>query len=308
MGTKPFSNVSEYVDSYLKEHGKMPTQKLVRENVTGQCSRVTAEYSELRKQAKYSGKNETKIGTDTKKESPFIELPESPIRDFNNYPEIEAGCLILSDLHFPSHDKAWIERCVKYAIDKGIRRLVINGDLLDLPNLSKHGLIPNYDTELELDFAETFFRWARQYFSEIHVVLGNHCQRFAKKVDNQISTKRFIKLLAQDHAEVYEHHHAYIGKTWLAAHPANYSRAAAKVALDLIGKFHKNVCIGHTHKIGFSFDPSGNYVAVETGGCFHPSKVAYTHIELSNFPVQLRGAIIVFEDESFQQLHERVKF
>lgn len=64
MGTKPFSNVSEYVDSYLKEHGKMPTQRLVRANVRGQSSKVSAEYSELRKQAKYSGKNETKLGTD----------------------------------------------------------------------------------------------------------------------------------------------------------------------------------------------------------------------------------------------------
>ena len=171
MGTKPFSNVSEYVDSYLKEHGKMPTQKLVRENVTGQCSRVTAEYSELRKQAKYSGKNETKIGTDTKKESPFIELPESPIRDFNNYPEIEAGCLILSDLHFPYHDKNWIERCVAYARKQNITRLHVNGDVTDGTNISRHGMIPNYDTDREIDFAQKFFEWAKQYFNDIETAI-----------------------------------------------------------------------------------------------------------------------------------------
>jgi predicted phosphodiesterase len=288
------------------QNGEYPNVKTVRENVRGGNAQISQIYSAFRKLELEPTKE--RIDKIEKENSPFVELPESPIRNFDNYPEIEAGCLVLSDLHFPYHDKNWIERCVVYARKQSIRRLVIGGDLLDFTNVSRHGMIPNYDTDREVDYAQKFFKWAKQYFDEIFVFPGNHDSRASKKLDGQLTTKKLLQLIVADLGTVYEHHHANIGKTWMTVHPANYSKVAAKVSLDLIAKFHKNVASHHTHKLSMAFDPSGKYLAIETGGCFDPAKVAYTHIELSSFPAQMQGALIIHEDESYEHLHDRVKF
>ena len=301
------TRVIAFVNSYYQTNNQLPSSSQTKANVTGKDSLIAMHYREYKDSGEY--KHAIKqIDKEKIKESHFVELPESPIRDFDNFPEIDAGVLILSDLHFPYHDKNWIERCVAYAVGKGIRILHVNGDLVDFTNISRHGMIPNYDTDRELSYATEFFKWAKQYFSEIHYTLGNHDIRLSKKADGQVSTKKFMELVAGNNAQVYEHHQAYIGRTWLAAHPANYSKVAAKVGVDLAIKFHKNVVYAHTHKVSMGFDASGKFVSIESGGCFVPEKMAYTNIELSNFAIQQRGAVIIHADETYEHLHDRVKF
>ena len=235
-----------------------------------------------------------------------VEIPQSAGPDWATYPQIPLPALIISDLHIPYQDSAWLERVVSYAALSGIRRCVVAGDLLDAEKLSVFVTPPGESFEQSLEPARKIIQWLEGFFPEVYIFPGNHDFRFSKKLDRQMSVAYLIRLLAGERTQVYEHHHAFLGDTWLVAHPRGYSRLPTKPALELTSKFGKNVAIGHTHKLSLGTDPSGRHFAIEIGMCADARRIEYLHRELSTAPVPQLGALIIDQNEDPLLLHPRM--
>lgn len=60
-----------------------------------------------------------------------VSIPESRYKVWDDWPKLEGDYLILCDTHIPYHDAEFIQHCIKRAIDAGIHRLILGGDVLE---------------------------------------------------------------------------------------------------------------------------------------------------------------------------------
>lgn len=92
--------------------------------------------------------------------------------------------LILSDIHFCYQDDDALFAALQYGIDKDVNCVYLNGDTIDMYQLSRHEKNPaNRSFSYELDVVRTFLRGLREMFPNAHLVykLGNHC--FARETE-----------------------------------------------------------------------------------------------------------------------------
>ena len=98
------------------------------------------------------------------------ELPEKPIQIRN-----AKSVLIISDLHFPFHDKRAIETAVNYR--DNIDCIIILGDMLDMYQGSKFDKDPSYKKiQDEIEIGKKFLEYLRGKFKNAQIIFleGNH--------------------------------------------------------------------------------------------------------------------------------------
>ena len=236
------------------------------------------------------------------------ELPHVAFRNYSEYPQIPAPALVVGDFHLPLYDKDWLLKVVAKAKELGVPRCIINGDLVDFTHLSRFRNERLWTTEQELEYAQKLVAWLTKQFETVHVLPGNHDDRMSKKLDGEVSTQYLLEHLlkagASARLHVHWHHHAYVGNTWLVAHPKNYSVRPITPATEYAAKYSKNIAINHTHKWGIA--EYNGYWAVEIGVMTDPTKTAYTHIELNKHPRSSQGALIIDAQERPILLHPRL--
>lgn len=288
-------DIAELIELYIAERGTMPSPTTLR-RLAKEAGLTLGGYRAERILREWRRRTTVQIP------GPSLH----PIKEVDNYPQIPAPALILSDLHIPFHDPAWIERVATYALRQGIPRLLIAGDLLDAKALSSFPTQSSYSYEEELEEAVPIINELARVF-RVHIIMGNHDDRLARRLNRELSP-RTVYRLAFPAAEVHFHHHALVGHNWLVAHPRNYSRVSGQPAHQLVAKFGRNVAIAHTHKWTITRDASGTKWVVETGGCFDPRRLDYVHRELSTMPFPQQGALIVDEEERPMLLHPELAF
>lgn len=114
--------------------------------------------------------------------NPFT-LPESHAESFDPFIISQSKVLILSDLHFPYQDNKAIELAIKYGQKKDINCVLINGDMLDMPQHSRHERDwRNRSTKQEFDAVRQFLNYLRQEFPKARIIFkqGNHDERWEK--------------------------------------------------------------------------------------------------------------------------------
>ncbi len=85
--------------------------------------------------------------------------------------------LILSDTHFPYHDTKTINAAVDEARDRGAVGVLLNGDILDFPTLSKHYREPDAPRMKDgVEMGRQFMAWLRSKFPRARLLMkeGNH--------------------------------------------------------------------------------------------------------------------------------------
>lgn len=109
------------------------------------------------------------------------ELPESVAPEWSKFEIDRPGVwLSLMDLHIPYHDRATIELAVKEAKARAAVGVLLNGDVLDSHEISRHDKdprAPRYVREVEI--GRQFFAWLRGQFPKADIVYkaGNHEDR-----------------------------------------------------------------------------------------------------------------------------------
>jgi len=111
-------------------------------------------------------------------DTPTDAIPEG-FDDTRHVVTIRAARLgIISDLHVPVHDVHATQIALRTLRDRGIDTLVINGDLMDMYALSRHGRdARTYGLEYEMSMGRNVLTAIRKYLGDavaIHYVEGNH--------------------------------------------------------------------------------------------------------------------------------------
>jgi predicted phosphodiesterase len=121
-----------------------------------------------------------------------LSLPDSKDVAWTPYtiPDATGGILVLSDVHFPYHDRAALQSALEYGRDNGADCILLNGDALDCYSLSRYTTDPekrNFPAELEC--ARHGLMAIRNMFPDAKIIYkeGNHEARFGDLLKTKAS-------------------------------------------------------------------------------------------------------------------------
>lgn len=111
------------------------------------------------------------------------DLPASYENDFTPFEIKQSRTLILSDLHFPYQNNKALTVALDYGKEKKVDCILINGDLIDFANISRHEKDWRHrNITHEFEAVKTFLKSLRLNFPKTKIVykLGNHDERWEK--------------------------------------------------------------------------------------------------------------------------------
>ena len=225
-------------------------------------------------------------------------LPQSYANEYTPYEIKQSRILIISDLHFPYQNNEAITLALDYGKEKKVDCILINGDLMDQANISKHQ--PDWRARSiaeEFEAVRVFLKSLRSHFPKTKIVYkhGNHDERWEKylytkapeifdvndfqleillrlgelKIDT-VKDKRPIKMGKL----IALHGHELAGG---GAGGVNPSRATFLKTLD-------SVIVGHYHKTSQHTETtmSGEVISVNSTGCLCGLNPLYMPINKHN--------------------------
>jgi predicted phosphodiesterase len=188
------------------------------------------------------------------------ELPESFQEDFEPFhAPFYDNWLIMSDLHFPYQNNAAITELLNYGISKGIKAILINGDLMDCYTLSKFQPDPrmrNVNEELcaTREFLDSLQKYTK---ARIFFKFGNHDERLEKalivKAPEFLDCPEFrlevlLRLGEKKIEYVKDKRIVYIGKLpFIHGHEIGLKSAIVNPARSLFLKTYHSGVMGHLH-------------------------------------------------------------
>jgi len=232
----------------------------------------------------------------TKNTNPF-NLPESYANDYTPYIINQSRTLIISDLHIPYQDNKAIELALNYGLDKNVNCILINGDLLDMPNHSRF----EKDWRMRSTFEE--FEATRQLlislrktFPKAKIIFkeGNHDDRWERWLyvkapeifdDPEFRLDVRLKLgeLKIDH--VKDKRIIKIGKlSVLHGHEMFGGSGGVNPARSTFLKTMSSVVVGHYHKTSSHVETTmeGDVISVHSVGCLCGLNPLYAPINKHN--------------------------
>jgi len=191
-----------------------------------------------------------------------FKLPEPEKNDFTKVIVNQKRIGILSDIHFPYHDRKALDSAVHHLIEFNPDCIVLNGDTLDCYHLSSFDKNPkNRSFKHELDVLRNFCIQLRELFPTKRIIfkLGNHEERYERTILNRVpqlielelfSFKEVIKarnfsIEVVDNKRIIKAGHLNI------AHGHEFSKgfvAPVNPARGYYMKAKSNVIAGHNHR------------------------------------------------------------
>ncbi len=133
-----------------------------------------------------------------------------------------------------------------------------------------------------------------QAFDVIYWTLGNHDVRMLRALEFGIGLAELAKLVdGTGKMQCSYYRYAIINKTWRVSHPKSYSRRGGQVPSILADKFKCSVIGAHGHHWGIQPALNNEYVGIDTGGMFDPTRVDYIMLEDSTHPMWTPGFGII---------------
>jgi hypothetical protein len=197
--------------------------------------------------------------------------------------------LVTCDYHSPYYSVAWHNKSLSIAERFGIKKLIVIGDLVDFGFASHFYSDHKPGIDDEADENRRLIQSLLAQFEEIIVVKGNHEDRLGRQTNGIIQARYLFELWS---GPEYGRRFVYslydkltIGDEWLCVHPRSYSQKAGIASRQLCSKYLKNVLNTHGHHVGWNYDPSGKFLAVDLGGMFDPEKIEYINLKTTTHPV-----------------------
>lgn len=241
--------------------------------------------------------------------------------------EIDPGKVgIISDAHWPFHDmykdgdgkiKGAYYTAISNLKDWGVDTLVLNGDMMDVYNLSRHEKIEaKRNWAWELDVSRNMLKHLREFFGDnVRIVYreGNHEERFAayiarkaSELQGTVDLEEMLQLhkfgieWIDERAKMkagdmnIDHGHEYFG-----------SGGTVNPARGYMLKAYDNLIVGHVHKTSNALvrkPIDGSFLQVYTTGCLCDLNPHYASRPAWNHGY---GELTVEDDGSFV-FHNRV--
>ena len=225
------------------------------------------------------------------------QVPTATTPRFNQPLEVIGDPLILADIHAPFHDARWINEVADLAIGRGIKQLVIGGDLADFNAFSKWGADIGIDADFELDQLSKVMDELCAAFPDVYYFAGNHDVRPVRMLQNRVSVSWLMRMFTPTaHCQISDYHWCNLtsGDTeYMLTHPRNTSIHATLIPKKLCAKYNKSVIAHHGHTWGMTRDDSNRHWAIDSGICADPERLAYAQLVQNTRPKMMRGAVIV---------------
>jgi hypothetical protein len=133
-----------------------------------------------------TGEHGRKAGADIKvdiRQPGTLTIPKGIRQSKRPYVVGPGSWLVCSDFHVPYHDEVAIEAMLRYAVDKGIEHLYLNGDIIDFYRLSRWDKDPRRrNTEFELAKHREVLGVIEPHFDRKVYKIGNHEERLTKRM------------------------------------------------------------------------------------------------------------------------------
>ena len=186
--------------------------------------------------------------------------------------------LVLSDIEIPYANTEMITFAVREAQKRGVKVVVLNGDITHGDFFSKHAKNVHVDPEIEYGQLVKMIQWFSSNFEQVLLVRGNHddvVERYCQRNLQYECMKFLIKAdLLANVSEHFENVH-YAHNWWLKvkdtifAHPSRFTVVPMRTGIGAAGAISKQgidfnaFVIGHSHQLG-SYDSMGA-TYIETG-------------------------------------------
>lgn len=225
--------------------------------------------------------------------------------------------LVCSDLHVPYHSADMIDRLCKVASREDVTTLCIAGDLFDFDAISAWpSVYPSVSLDEELTAVGIVLETLGDVFSTIYVLMGNHDQRFMRRLQSYMRLEDLIAV-ARHRAHDYRASSSakfcatdcqymdfvFAHTTWRVGHFSKVSRKQGEVARQLANKYRMNVAGGHDHMQGFASSDDGKFMGVSIGCMVDMrngrSPFWYAESKLHDMPAMQQGFLLLREGVPF---------
>jgi len=216
-------------------------------------------------------------------------------------------CLLFSDNHLPFHDLDVIAEGLRFAKVNKLRRVVLNGDTLDLHWASKYVNMSGEDSEASFkQLADYFVALLDHGLREIVMDFGNHEDRITRATDGRLHLWSIVAMAidtlpSRDRMRVRKAvtatNRPYVtfvdtpdGINWVIGHPRRYRQKRLSLAADLaLKQFKCHVATGHEHHIGKTVSDCGDYWAVNLPCTQAAERTEYLQMDMSPTPRPIKG-------------------
>jgi hypothetical protein len=216
-------------------------------------------------------------------------------------------CLLFSDVHLPYHDPDIIAEGMAFAKASKMKRVVLNGDTLDMHWASSYVNLSEEDADSSFKaLGEFFLGLIENGMSDILLNFGNHEDRISRMTKGKLHLFSVIALAidtleSRDRLRVRKAVRAtnrpYIrftdtpdGIDWVIGHPRRYRGKRLSLASDIALKWAKcHVATGHEHHIGWTVTDDGAYFAVNLPCTQDPERTEYLQMDMSPTARPVRG-------------------
>ena len=168
--------------------------------------------------------------------------------------------LVLSDIHFPYHDKQALMVALRTGKQENVDSILLNGDILDFYQLSK--FTKDYrkpSVKAELDIFRFFIDQLKQRFPDaaIYYKLGNHEVRLdrwikhnAQMFDGMLDLEHLINFKEANITYLKDNIGVKLGKlNIIHGHEVRANGSLVNIARTYYMKTNSNIMLGHWHQV-----------------------------------------------------------
>lgn len=217
-----------------------------------------------------------------------FDIPDSVEENWEPFVIQQSKGLIISDIHIPYHSVEALTAALNYGKDRDVNFILINGDLLDMPNHSRFEKDwRNRSTFEEFQAGRQFLAGLRKGFPRARIIFkeGNHDERWERWLyvkapeifdDPEFKLETRLKLGELGIEIVKDRRPIKIGKlNVLHGHEMFGGSGGVNPARSAFLKTLSNLLIGHFHKRSSNDEPTldGHMISVESTACLcglHP--------------------------------------
>lgn len=148
----------------------------------------------------------------------------------------------------------------------------------------------------ELDIASRELKKLATQFEHIDFVIGNHEGRLLRALNTALDPKILLKnleLSGDPKWRIAPFYFSYLDTAqgrYQIEHPKNAGKFSAS---KLVSKYLTHVIMCHSHQLNYTFDPSGQYYAIEMGCTVDETRLPYVAQRHNTSPMHALGAVIV---------------
>lgn len=251
------------------------------------------------------------------------------LRDYSECPVIRGDCAVISDVHAPYHDPDILSWCVREAAARGIKTLLIAGDLIDWRSISRFPKPnPSLKAVEELSAAVDVLAILAEHFTRIVVMKGNHELRLQRMIeaamDSRSRPSRILDGFERDELEFQDYRDRYESvltnftrrknpdlkidwsgspqalidgpagrKPWRVVHQRNGSILPPQEALKHWQRWTQPIITTHTHLWGIRSAPNGEDLLVNIGCATNEKWHEYCNEEPNGYPAWERGFALI---------------